>query len=244
MKQNTAEHTPPAATPALRVQALRFAYSKNAPLVLDIPDWQVAEGEQVFLRGPSGAGKSTLLNVLAGVVLPNSGTVEVLGQNLANISSHKRDRFRAAHIGLVFQQFNLLPYLSVADNILLAAHFNGRRDKSVEARMHELLVALKLDPMLVKQPAGALSVGQQQRVAIARALINDPQLIIVDEPTSSLDADARDAFLDLLLSLTQPSGKTLVFVSHDQGLAHHFQQALDLSQINLAATTGDAVDAV
>lgn len=246
MDSVTASNTAAAPTtvPALQVQSLRFAYGKHAAPVLDIPAWEVAAGAQVFLRGPSGAGKSTLLNLLAGVLLPSSGIVRVLGQNLTALSSHKRDRFRAAHIGLVFQQFNLLPYLSVKDNIILAAHFNGRRGTEVETHLYKLLASLNLARDLAQQPAATLSVGQQQRVAIARALINDPQIIIVDEPTSSLDADARDAFLELLLGLTEPCGKTLVFVSHDQNLAHHFQQALDLSQINLAEKTGGAINAV
>lgn len=221
---------------AIDIHALRFAYSNNGPAVLDIPQWQVERGAQIFLKGPSGSGKSTLLNVLAGVLLPSSGTVALLGQDLARLNSRRRDRYRAAHVGLVFQQFNLVSYLNVAENILLAAHFNGRSGKQVEARMHELLLTLGLDGALLTQPAAALSVGQQQRVAIVRAFINDPQILIVDEPTSSLDADYRDTFMSLLLQLTRQSAKTLLFVSHDQGLAQHFEHTLDLSDINRAAS--------
>lgn len=226
---------------AIDMHALRFAYSSSGPLVLDIPQWQVERGAQVFLKGPSGSGKSTLLNLLAGVLLPSSGTVALLGQDLARLNSRRRDRFRAAHVGLVFQQFNLVSYLNVAENILLAAHFNGRSGKAVEARMHELLLTLGLDGALLTMPAAALSVGQQQRVAIVRAFINDPQILIVDEPTSSLDADYRDTFMNLLLQLTRQNAKTLLFVSHDQGLAQHFEHTLDLADINRAASPKDGV---
>lgn len=239
MAQEPSHAVPAHSGLAISVQSLRFAYGKHSRLVLDIPSWQVSPGAQVFLRGPSGSGKSTLLNLLAGILLPTDGVVEILGQDLSQLSSRHRDRYRAAHIGLVFQQFNLIPYLNVADNILLAAHFNGLSGSQVEARMHELLETLKLPGAVLKMPAVKLSVGQQQRVAIARALINDPQALIVDEPTSSLDGDARDAFMAMLLRLTETGGKTLIFVSHDQSLASYFRQTADLSQINRAAAAED-----
>lgn len=240
MTSRTAHIDSPAAYPAVRLRELRFAYQKHSPEVLDIPDWSVAQDTQIFLQGPSGSGKSTLLNLLTGVLLPTDGTVDVLGQNLAQMSHRQRDRFRAAHIGFVFQQFNLVPYLSVADNILLAAHFNHRSGKHVRTRMHQLLHTLGLDNHISSTPAAALSVGQQQRVAIARALINNPRLLIVDEPTSSLDSDARDAFMKLLLGLIEEGNKTLLFVSHDKTLARHFNHTLNLQHINRAAATGGA----
>lgn len=239
MVQNSSQAVPAHNGLAINVQSLHFAYGKHSRPVLDIPTWQVSQGAQVFLKGPSGSGKSTLLNLLAGILSPTSGIVEVLGQNLSHLSTRRRDRYRAAHIGLVFQQFNLIPYLNVADNILLAAHFNGRAGKQVETRMHELLQTLKLPEESLNMPAARLSVGQQQRVAIARALINNPQILIVDEPTSSLDSGARDAFMTLLLQLTKANDKTLVFVSHDETLAPYFGQTVDLSEINRAATAED-----
>lgn len=214
---------------------MRFSYGGRAPTVLDIPAWEVEQGAQVFLQGPSGSGKSTLLNLLAGVLVPTGGVVEVLGQNLTQLSNRRRDRFRAAHIGFVFQQFNLVPYLSVADNILLAAHFNKGAGKAVHSRMQQLLQILGLDEQLLNKQAAQLSVGQQQRVAIGRALINDPEILVIDEPTSSLDSDARDAFMRLLLRISEQGNKTLLFVSHDQSLAQHFAIKLDLKQINRAA---------
>lgn len=240
MNKQTTNIDSPAPYPAASVQNLRFAYHKHGPVVLDIPNWSVEQGAQVFLQGRSGSGKSTLLNLLTGVLQPTSGSVEILGQNLGQLSNRRRDRFRAAHIGFVFQQFNLLPYLSVADNILLAAYFNHQAGKDVHQRMLQLLQMLGLDEHILNKQAAALSVGQQQRVAIARALINDPKMLIVDEPTSSLDSDARDAFMRLLLRVTEQGNKTLLFVSHDQSLAHHFSNSLNLKQINKAALLGDA----
>lgn len=240
MNYRSTNTAPPSLNPAVSVQALRFNYGRRDPTVLDIPAWEVEQGAHVFLQGPSGSGKSTLLNLLAGVLLPASGEVEVLGQNLAQLSNRRRDRFRAAHIGFVFQQFNLVPYLSVADNILLAAHFNKAAGTAAHSRMQQLLQTLGLDEHLLNKQAAQLSVGQQQRVAIARALVNDPEILVVDEPTSALDSDARDAFMRLLLRISEQGKKTLLFVSHDQSLAHHFSIKLDLKQINRAAAGGTA----
>lgn len=225
---------------AVHLHNLRFSYP-GKPHLLDIANWQIAAGEQVFLRGPSGSGKSTLLNLLAGILTPGSGVLEVLGCNLSVLSSRQRDKFRAQHIGVVFQQFNLVPYLSVLDNIRLAAHFAPRPAQSADTRARQLFAALHLDRHLLDQKAHSLSVGQQQRVAIARALINNPQLVIADEPTSALDSDLRDAFMQLLLEMCSNSGCTLLFVSHDAALAPHFARVADLTQLNKAGAAHHAV---
>jgi putative ABC transport system ATP-binding protein len=222
-------------TYAIDMRNLCFSYRKNDPNIIDIPHWQVLCGEHLFIRGPSGAGKSTLLNLLAGILKPTAGSIVVLGQDIGQFNSRRRDQFRAAHIGLVFQQFNLLPYLNVFDNIQLAAHFNGQPKATTQARFHDLAEALQLDQTLFKKNAAELSVGQQQRVAILRALINDPEIIIADEPTSSLDADRRDAFMQLLLQQVQRTNKTLIFVSHDQSLSRHFSATVDLVDLNQAS---------
>lgn len=202
-----------------------------------IDSWRVESGQKVFLYGPSGSGKSTLLNVLAGIVRPQQGSVRLLNQDFSQLSARKRDQFRARHIGVVFQQFNLVPYLSVLDNILLAAHFANKPKSEVEQRAREFLHRLALEPNSLAQRADSLSVGQQQRIAIVRALINSPEILIADEPTSALDSDTRDHFMELLLDCISESGTTLVFVSHDRSLMSHFSNTLNLLELN---QTGDS----
>ena len=224
----------PTTVPAIAVTGLQFAYPRTGVTVLDIPHWQVMQGAQIFLKGASGAGKSTLLNLLAGILAAPKDTVRLLGQDIALLSSHQRDRFRARHVGMVFQQFNLIPYLSVFDNIQMARHFAGMGHHDTPARAQMLFDALKLNTALLQQRADRLSVGQAQRVAIARALINGPEILLADEPTSALDADLKDRFIELLLTLCQQQNSTLILVSHDLQLAHHFSQVIPLDTINQA----------
>lgn len=218
---------------AVSIQNLRFSYpSQSATTVLDIPSWSVADGESVFIHGPSGTGKSTLLNLLAGILPCDTGRLDVLGQALHTMSGRQRDRFRAQHIGFVFQQFNLIPYLNVLDNVLLGAYFAKRKTSNNDAR--QLLQGLQLDSELCLKKASELSVGQQQRVAIARALISQPELLIVDEPTSALDSENRDIFMQLLLELVQAHNMTLLFVSHDLSLDQGFDRTVSLHTFNQA----------
>lgn len=222
MKQQ--EQTIDAAAITVNNVVQRYANSRQ---VTHINHWQVSQGERVFLHGPSGSGKTTLLNLLAGVLLPESGSISLLGQDFSSMSAKKRDRFRAQHIGVVFQQFNLIPHLTVLQNIELAAFFAGNK-QDIAATAKQLITELNLPANILGQQASTLSVGQQQRVAIARALINRPEILLVDEPTSALDADARDAFMQVLLTLCESANSTLLFVSHDPALASYFstQQAL------------------
>lgn len=214
-----------------------FSYpGQAAQTVLNIPFWQVQAGQQLFLQGPSGSGKSTLLNLLTGILKPDTGSIRMINQDLSTLSGHQRDRFRAQHIGVVFQQFNLIPYLSVADNIRLAAYFGATRGVLAESKIINLLAELHMPRTLLTQRADSLSVGQQQRVAIARALINSPEILVVDEPTSALDAAARDAFMTLLLQVSRSNNSTLLFVSHDINLAHHFDEVVSLTELNKVAT--------
>jgi putative ABC transport system ATP-binding protein len=221
--------------PVVHIAGLRFAW--GATPCLDIARFDVAAGEQVFLHGPSGSGKSTLLNLLAGVLLPRAGELRVLGRSLPRLGGAERDRFRADHIGLIFQQFNLIPYLSALDNVLLPCRFSARRREragDVRATAARLLRHLDLDETLWGRPAAALSVGQQQRVAAARAVIGTPELVIADEPTSALDAERQDAFLELLLADCAAVGAALLFVSHDRRLAGRFAREVALGDINRA----------
>lgn len=219
----------------IKLNNLEFSYPQ-APdqSILSIGSWEVQQGEHVFLYGPSGSGKSTLLNLLTGMVEPTSGSISVLDTDLSSLKNKQKDKFRAQHIGFVFQQLNLIPYLSVKDNILLADFFTPKSSEKtdVEAHLVHLIESLKLPLSILEQPASQLSVGQQQRVAIARALINKPELLIADEPTSALDQNSRDAFIELLFKLANESNATLVFVSHDKTLASHFGNVLDIESIN------------
>ena len=223
---------------AIEVRGLRFRYG-SGPWVLDIPELTLERGTRAFLFGPSGSGKTTLLGVLAGVLKAQEGEVKLLGRDLTSLSGAQRDAFRAEHIGYVFQMFNLIPYLSVLDNIALPARMNAaRRDRLDGAGVKET-AALRADHLhigdLLKKRVTELSVGQQQRVAACRALIGAPEIIVADEPTSSLDFDRREAFLELLFAECERAGATLVFVSHDRTLESMFSRTISLLDINRTA---------
>lgn len=225
--------------PAVALTGVRFGWQPARPAVV-IDDLRIGPGERVFMSGPSGAGKSTLLGLVGGVLVPQAGTVAILGTDLGSLSTSGRDAFRAGHVGFIFQMFNLLPYLSVVDNVALPCRFSAERWRravagggSVPAEAARLLGRLGLDdPGLLHRPVTQLSIGQQQRVAAARALIGRPQLVIADEPTSSLDADARASFIDLLLAECRAAGSTVLFVSHDLSLAAHFDRRIALADVN------------
>ena len=223
---------------AIDVSGLRFRYGRG-PWVLDIPQLTLERGTRAFLFGPSGSGKTTLLGVLAGVLEPDEGKVGVLGRDLASLSGAQRDAFRAEHIGYVFQMFNLIPYLSVLDNIALPVRMNGARRARLDGAGVKETAALLAEHLhiadLLKQPVTELSVGQQQRVAACRALIGSPELIVADEPTSSLDFDRREAFLELLFAECERAGATLVFVSHDRTLEAMFSRRISLPDVNKAS---------
>ncbi|MBI5899708.1 MAG: ATP-binding cassette domain-containing protein [Rhodocyclales bacterium] len=224
---------------ALRITDLVFRWPRQARPCLDITHLELAAGARVFLHGPSGSGKSSLLGLLGGVALPQRGAIELLGTDITRLGGRARDRFRAEHIGFLFQQFNLLPWLSALDNVVLPCTFSARRREragsSPRNEAERMLRHLDLGEELWRKPAGELSVGQQQRVAAARALIGRPEILIADEPTSALDAERQQAFIDLLLQETAVVGATLVFVSHDQRLAGHFDRVVALDEINRAA---------
>ena len=176
------------------------------PLLLDIPAFRLEAGETLFLKGPSGSGKTTLLGLLGGVQKPDRGSIRLLGQELTELSAGARDTFRVDHTGYIFQQFNLLPFLSVRENVELPCHFSKlraerakQRHGSIDQAAATLLAHLGLkDDNILARRADSLSIGQQQRVAAARALISQPELVIADEPTSALDYDARENFIRLL----------------------------------------------
>jgi putative ABC transport system ATP-binding protein len=224
----------------IELRELEYRWQPNATPTLQIDHFVVKRGERIFIKGESGSGKSTLLSLLGGVLTPQHGTIKLLGQAISTLPGSQRDRFRADHIGFIFQQFNLIPYLSVVENVLLPLHFSTRRKKRVAERStpateaERLLAHLDLNGELLHRSVTELSVGQQQRVAAARALIGSPELVIADEPTSSLDADRREAFIRLLINECDEAGNTLLFVSHDSSLERHFNHTLPLASINAA----------
>jgi putative ABC transport system ATP-binding protein len=232
----------------VELSGVRFSWSGAPSFVIDIGSLRVARGERIFLRGPSGSGKSTLLSLLAGVITPMEGTIRVLGQNIGTLGGAARDRFRADHVGFIFQMFNLIPYLSVVENVSLPCGFSPRRKEraereggTVQAEAVRLLEHLDMgDAAVLRRPVTELSVGQQQRVAAARALIGAPELVIADEPTSSLDADRRAAFLDLLFRECAREQAALIFVSHDASLAPLFDRAIQFADVNRAAVLAPA----
>lgn len=231
-------------TATVAIDDLRYAWP-GQPALIDIGHLVIGAGERVFLEGPSGSGKSTLLGLLGGVLLPGSGRLSVLGTDTASLRPSARDRFRADHIGFIFQQFNLVPYLGLVENVTLGCRFSPRRrqrlGENIDREAQRLLRALGLDPARLRGHAVTeLSVGQQQRIAAARALIGAPELVIADEPTSALDANARAAFIELLFGECQRAGSTLVFVSHDPALAALFPRSLRLVDINRAALPAEA----
>ena len=220
---------------------LCFRWKKSGNILLDIPKFQLKQNEHVFLQGPSGCGKSTLLSLVGGILISESGSLKVLGQEIWELSSSGRDAFRVDHIGFIFQLFNLLPYLSMEENVMLPLSFSSiRSNRAGKTKLDRLNEAQRLikslgleEEQADKRPVIELSVGQQQRVAAARALIGNPELIIADEPTSSLDTELRHSFLDLIFEECKKSGSTLLFVSHDSTLSDNFKTKASMDELNI-----------
>ena len=223
----------------IEAHGLVFAWQANSSPVLSIEEFTINTEERVFIKGPSGSGKSTLLSLLGGVIQPQQGEIKILEQTLSELTQGERDQFRADHVGFVFQMFNLIPYLSVMENVTLPCRFSEKRRGRLAARTGlESEAARILDQLGIGDKASIgktvsdLSVGQQQRVAVARALLGAPEIIVADEPTSALDTDLRDAFIELLMQECEKNNTTLLFVSHDGGLAHYFDRVVDFQTIN------------
>ena len=225
---------------AISLSNIKFSWgSAESDFQLKLNNFQLNRQESSILVGPSGAGKSTLLSLICGTIRPEEGTVRILDQSIENKSAAERDSFRADHLGIIFQQFNLIPYLSAIDNVLLPLHFSSNRKKKsgktqskLVLEAERLLRALGIVPeTLGRQKANTLSIGQQQRVAAARAFIGSPELIIADEPTSSLDEKSQDEFLDQLFSQKEVTGATLLMVSHNARVAKRFNKLIKLQDI-------------
>lgn len=226
---------------AIKMAGVQFAWPGGNAFTLGVAEFVLAAGERVLLTGPSGTGKSTFLSLLCGVVTPQSGSIEVLSTELTRLSGAQRDRFRAEHFGIIFQMFNLLPYASARDNVLLPLHFATERRKraslssSAEDEASRLLMSVGIQQGLITGPrAATFSVGQQQRVAAARALIGAPEIIVADEPTSALDRNRQTQFLDLLFSEAGKHKSAVIMVSHDESLGSRFDRVLPLDEIAIS----------
>ena len=226
----------------INLSNITFRWKPDDSFALDVAEFSVATGECVFISGPSGSGKSTLLNLLGGVIQTQHGKIVIGETDISDLSAPERDLYRADHMGLLFQMFNLMPFLSILDNVTLPCRFSSKRKQravkksgSIEAEAHRLLRRMELDTEEIgHRSVNLLSTGQQQRVAAARALLGSPEFVIADEPTSALDADTKFAFLDLLFEEVKSVGSTLVFVSHDNDLGSRFDRTTSLSKINRA----------
>ncbi len=204
----------------IRLDGVTKTYQAGAPPALADVSMCVEAGEVVAVMGPSGSGKSTLLNLIAGLDRPSTGTVTVAGRRIDTLSETALARFRARHVGIIFQFFNLLDDLTVEDNVLLPAQLAGASRRQARARAGELLTRMGIEEHRDAYPA-RLSGGQRQRVAIARALVNSPELLLADEPTGALDTTTGQEIGRLLRQLNA-GGQTLVLVTHDPALAERY----------------------
>ncbi len=218
-----------AETPLVELRALSKSYPEGRGwrVVLRDLSADIRRGETVALLGRSGSGKSTLLNLIGGIDLPTAGEVLLDGTNLTHLSEQERTLFRRRHIGLVFQSFNLIPTLTVIENLLLPLELNGRTGKPARAEAMELLGKVGLADRCDTYP-DRLSGGEQQRVAVARAVVHDPVLLLADEPTGSLDAETGMQVLELLVGLARNGGRTMVVVTHSDTVARAADRVLFL----------------
>ncbi|WP_294967033.1 ATP-binding cassette domain-containing protein [Sulfurimonas sp.] len=219
----------------ININSCHFKYSNSEKNIINIDTLSIKSEEHIFIRGKSGSGKSTFLNLLTGILEAQNSSIEILGVDITTLSATQIDRFRADNFGIVFQEFNLLPYLSVEENISLVAKFSKQKSqniKNITKEIDSLLQAVEIPLEMKSEKAMQLSVGEQQRVALARALLGKPKIIIADEPTSALDANTKEKFMKLLLKQAKAQKSTLIFVSHDIELSSYFDTVYDFENIN------------
>ncbi|BCE00221.1 ABC transporter ATP-binding protein [Marinicellulosiphila megalodicopiae] len=226
--------------PVIKIKNLCHIWPNQTQPVININQLEIQKGDTFFIQGASGSGKSTFLNILAGIISNQTSEVQLLNSNISQLSNKQRDQFRANHIGYIFQQFNLINYLTVLENVMLACQASNiraaraiKKHGSIQSAAHFYLSQLNIDESLLHKQAMRLSVGQQQRVAAARALIGQPEIIIADEPTSSLDQQNVSTFIEVLISQCKKIQATLIFVSHDLTLKPHFNSHYILNANNL-----------
>lgn len=223
---------PDASASGLHVSDLRFAYSGAAEAFrLHVPELRLAPGQALALAGPSGAGKSTLVRLLTGLLPPQGGQVRLGAADLAQLGPEQRRAFRLAHIGLVFQDFALLDYLTVAENILLPHQFRGLAGATARAKARELVECLQISHHFDKR-VSQLSQGERQRVAVARALVHEPQFLFADEPTASLDPTRGRIVVEMLLDYARRHAACLVMVTHDPQLLPLFDHTVRMEDFS------------
>ena len=218
--------------PVVSIEALEFRY-REGDFRLAIPNLSIERGSTAAFIGPSGSGKTTLLNLIAGITLPQSGRVVTEGVEVTGLSDSERRDFRIARVGLVFQEFELLEYLSVLDNILLPYRINAslRLDREVRDRARDLADRVDILDKLDRYPA-KLSQGERQRVAVCRAVLTEPALLLADEPTGNLDPVNKWRVLDILFDYAERTDRTLVAVTHDQEILDRFERVVDFSEFH------------
>lgn len=222
--------------PACAMHDVQFSYRSARDRKLEVGALVIERGERVLLHGLSGSGKSTLLSLICGIYESLKGTILVDGKPMTGVLASKRDRLRADAIGYIFQSFNLVPYLSPLENVLLPATFSSARSRraatsKAERKQHARMLLSALGVEDVARKSTQLSVGQQQRVAAARALFGSPPLLVADEPTSALDSVSRDRFLELFLGQAEQTGAGLIMVSHDRGIASLFDREIAIGDV-------------
>ena len=229
----------------LQIEDLKFGYTGSGGFHLCVPLLTLKAGTTCLLLGPSGSGKSTFLSLLAGVLTPERGRIALAGQDMSQLSGARMDKFRGTHIGFIYQTLNLIPWLSVRENIALGLAFAPQRRARLKASLGDtiadFMMQLDLDAgALGEQPAGLLSLGQQQRVAAARALVGAPDLVLADEPSSALDDANTEKFFDLLMAGLDRQRQVLLVVSHDSRLAPHFDRVINMEDLTKESAIGGA----
>ena len=217
----------------ISVENLKYSLGDNIKFRLNIKKFILDKSDSILIYGESGAGKSTFLNLLSGTLNPQEGSINILGTNIVETSSSIKDKIRGDHFGIVFQTFNLLPYITVKNNILLGKAYSNRKQSiSNNDEVKTLMDKLSLNyKELIDRKAYELSIGQQQRVAVARALIGKPEIIIADEPTSALDKDNQNEFINLLFKSLDENEQGLIMVSHDQKVSNKFKTVKNITEI-------------
>jgi putative ABC transport system ATP-binding protein len=208
------------------ISVSRLAHRYGAVEALRLPEWKVAQGERWLVLGPSGCGKTTLLHIVAGLIRPTEGEVEVSGESLRRLDGSRLDRWRGATIGIVLQALHLVKHLSVRDNLRLAQYM--AHVPQDDARIADTLAALGMADKAARRPS-ELSQGEQQRIAIARGVVNRPKLLLADEPTANLDDAAAARVVDLLAEQAARHGATLVVATHDARVKGKFRERLELA---------------
>ncbi len=218
-------------SPVIRVRDLSFRYGEG-DFRLHIPELEVGTASSAAIIGPSGSGKTTLLHLIAGITLPQAGKIETHGVDVTTLSESARREFRVKHIGLVFQEFELLEYLSVLDNVLLPYRINSALELTsvVRDRAREIADQVGIADKLARYP-GQLSQGERQRVAVCRAVLTEPAVIMADEPTGNLDPLNKGRVLDILFDYAEASGTTLLTVTHDHDLLERFERVVDFKEL-------------